>query len=573
MNIFNKIFLRLVLLPSGLYRKMGVDIPHLKAILNTKLLMDDRRVSGIQQAKRRKNLKPPKNATIGSMFMTAILGSIFLFSFSIGKDYLTQLTIYFCFYIFTLASVLISDFTSVLIDVRDNLIILPKPVNDKTFVLARLLHIVIHISKLVTPMALPGTIAIGIWEGIRGTIPFIFIIAAATLFTIFLINAIYLFILKITTPEKFKSIISYFQIFFAIFFYAGYQLVPRLISKTVLKGFSIASFKYAWLTVPYWFAAAWQYLHDLQWNSPLFVYLLLTLFLPMICIWVVIKYFAPSFNQKLSMISGSEGGENAPAKKNGKAIRSTTSAYITKLSGWFTEKGTEHMSFLNTWKMTGRSRDFKMKVYPSIGYIAVYIVLVCINMGKVSMGEIRDQDGPGKFLFLSVIYFSSFVLMMAIYQLAYSDKFKAAWIYYITPIQSPGKLLSGALKATIVKFYFPLTALTSVTAIILIGPVIIPNLLLGIFNQMLTVTMISYLVMREIPFSAQPAANVKGSGFLRGLLSMIIPALFAVLHFMVYKYLIVVIILCILSMIATWLMMDALKNKSWEKLQVREYEG
>src|ERR1700733_4846943 len=164
MNIFNKFFLWLVLLPSGLYRKMGIDLMQLRAILNTKLIMDDRRPSGMQQARKKKDKKPVKGATIGTMFVTAIMGCVFLFAFSVGKDYLTQLTLYFCFYIFTLTSVLISDFTSVLIDVRDNLIILPKPINDKTFVLARLLHIVIHVSKLVTPMALPGVIAIGIWE-------------------------------------------------------------------------------------------------------------------------------------------------------------------------------------------------------------------------------------------------------------------------------------------------------------------------------------------------------------------------------------------------------------------------
>jgi ABC-2 type transport system permease protein len=572
MNFFNTFFLRIVLLPAGLYRRMGVNIPHLKAILTTKLMMDDRRVSGLQQTRKKKIKKEPKNTTIASMIFTAIMGSVFLFAFSVGKDYVTQLTVYFSFYIFTLISVLISDFTSVLIDVRDNLIILPKPINDKTFVLARLLHVVIHITKLVMPMALPATIALGIWEGISGFLPFIFLVIAATLFTIFLVNAIYLLILKITTPERFKSIISYFQIFFAIFFYAGYQLVPKLINKAVISGYSIASFKYAFLAVPYWFAASWQYLQGLQWNSPLAFYFLLTLLLPVISVWVVIKYFAPSFNRKLSMIGGSEM-ESIPVQQKGKKIVSTTSAYITVIGKLLTEKGTERMSFFNTWKITGRSRDFKMKVYPSIGYIAVYIVLLFVNNGKLSLDNMHNQTGPGKFIFMTVIYFSSFAIMMAIYQLAYSDKYKAAWIYYITPIQSPGKLLSGALKSAMVKLYLPMVVLTCIAAIIIAGPAVIPNLMLGIFNQILIITFVGYLALRELPFSTQQAANVKGSGFIRGALSMILPMALGVVHFFVYQYTIVIIILCILSIIASWLMMDALKNKGWEKLQVKEYES
>ncbi len=572
MNLLNRFFLGAVLLPSGLYRKMGVNIPHLKAILTVKLMMDDRRVSGLQQTRKKKLKKEPKNMTIASMIFTAIMGSVFLFAFSVGKDYATQLTVYFSFYIFTLISVLISDFTSVLIDVRDNLIILPKPVNDKTFVLARLLHVVIHITKLVTPMALPAIIALGIWEGISGFLPFIFLVIVATLFTIFLINAIYLLILKITTPERFKSIISYFQIFFAIFFYAGYQLVPRLISKSVISGYSITSFKYAFLAVPYWFAASWQYLQGLEWNSPLAFYFVLTLVLPVISVWIVIKYFAPSFSRKLSMIGGSEM-EPVAAPEKGKKTGSTTSSYITAIGTLLTEKGTERMSFFNTWKITGRSRDFKMKVYPSVGYIAVYIVLLFVNNGKLSLDNMRDQTGPGRFVFMTVIYFSSFALMMAIHQLAYSDKYKAAWIYYITPIQSPGKLLSGALKSVMIKLYVPMVVLTCIAAITIVGPVVIPNLVLGIFNQVLIITFVGYLSLRELPFSSQQAANVKGSGFLRGAMSMILPMMLGVLHYFVYQYTIVVIILCLLAIIASWLMMDALKNKSWEKLQVREYEG
>jgi ABC-2 type transport system permease protein len=77
---------------------------------------------------------------------------------------------------------------------------------------------------------------------------------------------------------------------------------------------------------------------------------------------------------------------------------------------------------------------------------------------------------PGKFVFMSVIYFSSFALMMAIYQLAYSDKYKAAWIYYITPIQSPGKLLSGALKSVMVKLYLPMVCLPVSQRFSLSGP-------------------------------------------------------------------------------------------------------
>ncbi|MES2003512.1 MAG: hypothetical protein V4450_03245 [Bacteroidota bacterium] len=573
MNFINRFFLQLLLLPSGIYRKMGVNIPHLKAILTTKLIMDDRRPNSIHQAQKKKQQKPIRFATLGMMLYTALLGCFFLVAFAFGKDALTKFTIYFSFYIFILTSTLISDFTSVLIDVRDNIIILPKPINDKTFVLARLLHIVIHVTKLILPMTLPGLITVGIMYGAGGIFPFLFLLVAASLFTIFLINALYIFILKVTTPEKFKSIISYFQIFFGIFIYASYQIVPRLVDKSALTGYSISSLNWAWLLPPYWFAGSWQYLYAGEFISPLVIYFLVSIALPILSLWLVINYFAPAFNQKLSMISGSEEGA-APVITNGKKISSTTSAYISSIARWITEKGAERMSFLNTWKITGRSREFKMKVYPSIGYMLVYLVLMFMNKKGLSLEQLQNQELPGsKLILISMMYFSSFILMVAIGRLIYSDKYKAAWIYYITPIQLPGKLLAGALKSAIVKFCLPILAITSVAAIGVVGPKIIPNLLLGILNQLFIVTFVAYLSLRVLPFSLQEATSAKGGTFIRGLFSMLLPFTLGILHFFVYRYTVVIIILAILSAIATWLMMDALRNKTWEQLTRREYEG
>lgn len=572
MNLINQFFLRILLLPAALYRNMGVNMEHLKAILTTKLIIDDRRPNAIQQTQfKKRSSKPIKGATWGIMFFTAVMGSVFLFSFAVGKDYVTQLTIYFSFFIFVLASTLITDFTSVLIDIRDNLIILPKPINDKTFLFARLLHIIIHVSKMVLPLSLPCMIYLGINEGIMGLFPFIFLVLAVTLFTIFLINALYIFILQVTTPEKFKTIISYFQIFFAIVFYGGYQLIPRLVSKVVLENFSISSSNWAWLAPPFWFADSWQFMRTLQFSAPLMTGFVLSIAVPAASIWAVIKYFAPSFNQKLSMISGSEGA-GAPVKANSKGIISTTSVYITQIAKHVTTVGAERMAFLHTWKLTGRSRDFKMKVYPSLGYLIVYIVIIFLSNKKLSLNEIRNESTDGKFLFLGLIYFSSMILMMALYQLIYSDKFKAAWIYYITPVDNPGKLISGAVKAAIVKFYIPMAVLTCVAAVAVVGPKVIPNLLLGLLNQFLITWLIAYLTIKDIPFSVQQDTAAKGGTFIRGLFSMLVPAVIAFGHYLVYANWPVILIFCILSGIASWLVFDAVKDKNWNAVAIRNYE-
>jgi hypothetical protein len=315
MNIINQAFLKLALLPTPVYRKMGVDMKQLRSILHVKLTMDDRRAITMQQTSHRKSKKPITRATLFIMFMSALMGLALLFAFAVGSDRLTHLTFYFAFFFFMLASTLISDFTSVLIDPRDTFIILPKPVSDKTFLVARLLHIFIHICKIVLPLVLPGLIYIGINDGLLAAIVFLFVILLVTLFTIFVINAVYILILKITTPERFKAIISWFQIIFAISIYASYQIVPRLIGKYDMETFSFTSYSYIIYLPFYWFAAAWQMLYSFHASTTELVAALLGLIVPLVSIYVVVKYLAPSFNNKLAMINSSAGEEKSKGKR------------------------------------------------------------------------------------------------------------------------------------------------------------------------------------------------------------------------------------------------------------------
>jgi ABC-2 type transport system permease protein len=295
---------------------------------------------------------------------------------------------------------------------------------------------------------------------------------------------------------------------------------------------------------------------------------LLSITVPIASIWVVIKYFAPNFNRKLSMISGSEGGA-APLPKNGKIISSTTSTYLSLVSKWFSRKGAERMAFLLTYKISSRSRDFKMKVYPAMGYLVVYLVMIFFTNKKITLAELSYGSTSSKILFISLIYFSSFILIMACGQIQYSDKFKAAWMYFTTPIKEPGLLISGAIRAMIVKFYLPLISIITLLSIVFMGPSIIPNLVLGCANQLFITAIVGYISIRELPFShAQDQVKIN---FIRGLFTFLIPASVAGLHYLIYSFMPVVIILAVLAIIAYWMVMNSIRKKNWQTI-ITTYE-
>lgn len=568
MHIINKSFLKFALLPAGLYQRMGINTIHLKAILTAKLTMDDRRPNTLQQAQYRKSEKPVSAATVGTILISAFIGLVFLVSFAIGKNAVTHLTFYFSFFFFMLAASLISDFTSVLIDVRDNYIILPKPVSDQTIVTARILHIFIHICKLVVPMCLPGAVYIILNYGALGGFYFLLIVLLLTLFVIFFINTLYILILRITTPARFQSIISYIQIFFAIAIYASYQILPRMADGLGIFSFDATAHPALFGLPMYWFASGWNTLYTLRAGGMEWLALFLCFAVPVVSLYVVVKYLAPSFNNKLALINN-VAAESATGSLKGSR---TTTPYVAALSRLVTRSGPERMGFLFTWKMTARSREFKIKVYPSIGYLAVIVVMFFLRSGtRLNLSELDSQTA--KTVIIASLYFTSIVLITAVNHITQSEKWKASWIYFIAPLQKPGYIISGALKAAVLKFYLPLVVVLTAGALYFIGLPVLPDIVLGLFNQVLITVIVVYGNSRVFPFSLQQNNNAKAGAFLKNLLLVFLSGSIGFGHYLVYKITSVVVIFIVLSALATWLLLTGIRDTSWQKIKTAYAEA
>ena len=561
MNLVNRFFLKAILLFGPLYQYMGVNRVHLQSILRTKLLMDDRRPPAIQQVKRRNFDKPVNLATLGTMAVSFFMGLCFSAAFAFGSNTTTQLTIYFSMFIFILAATLISDFTAVLIDVRDNYIILPKPVNDRTIVVSRLLHIFIHICKVVVPMTLSAFVILTMRFSLLSGIAFFGVALLATAFTIFLINALYLFILKITTPQKFQSIIVFIQIGFTIVMYASYQIVPRIMARSAYTHFNWAN-QYKFLAAPpFWFAGAFTWLHHFRATGPEKWASLCAVLATTASVWITIRYLAPSFNKKMAMISSTD-----PSARKGKLHLET--ANRKSISQWtstlFTKPGAERNGYLFTWRLSNRSRDFKMKVYPNIGYLLVYLVIFFIGKKNPNHVTLQNPNVSKTFVVVSM-YLLSFVLMIALQQIKYSEKYKGSWVFYVTPLNRPGEMILGSIKATMVKFYAPFFLVLSVAGIFLLGPGLLINLVFGLLNVLLLMYVMAYITHPQLPFS-MPDTQTKGGNFVRTLVLMLLLAILGFVHYLLYDIWAAILVLCAMSGAGVWLMANTIKQISWNKL-------
>ena len=529
--------------------------------------MDDRKPpSGFQNLQAKKSVKPISNATLYATFLSAFLGCLFISAFFYSNKPNVQFTFFFSFFLIMLSMTLISDFTSVLIDVRDNFIILPKPVSDKTFVLSRLLHILIHLTKLVLPMSLPGIIYVFLKFPILVGLGCIVAIVLATLFSIFFINAIYIIILKFTTPEKFKNIISYIQILFAILIYGSYQILPRIMA--FVKG-SDLDFSKSLLNLfapPFWFASTLEILDFGRGTRIEWIGLIFSLVLPIMSIYLVIKYLAPSFNQKLSMMAG---GDPIPKNDTPLITKNEPSSYSNFLAKILTTEKIENMGFLFTWKMTGRSRDFKLKVYPSFGYLLVIAVMYFLRgKNNLSFQKLITglQSNPRIFLF--PIYISALILVGALSQFIYSDRYKAAWIFFISPVRNPGPIILGSIKSIFSKFYLPIGLLLAIISLGILGFQFIPNLILAFANLIFSILLLSYLRVRSLPFSKSQSNSQKSGNLIIALFSTLFPAVLGIIQYTIFEYKWVLILMFLISLGMGFWVIKKLRDLKWSQLNL-----
>lgn len=559
----NQFYLYILRLLDPVWKSLGANPGQLQWIISTKLMMDDRRPPAVQMMKQQKRFS--NKSTLLTTFISLIYGFFLMALLMAMKgDMLTALTIYFGMFMLMLAMILISDFTSVLIDVRDNFILLPRPVNDRTVLLARLLHIGIHLSKIVIPMAVPGMVAIVISSGFQGLAVLILLVALSTVLTIFLINLIYLLILKITTPGKFKEIINYIQIAFTIFLFASYELLPRLMDNSMLGNIKIESYPWIYCLPSFWFAAVWDLLISHRVPSSVLISSALAVLIPALSVWVVIHFLAPSFNRKLSGFNDSNN-EIRPLLTTKTAIRKST--FSERIASVIIQNSTEQAGFIFGWKLTSRSRDFKMKVYPMFGYILVIFLLFMFggSFGKKGSGHPMKyfRNGPGV---IFLIYMASIMIANALILIRFSNSFKAAWIYFISPIKKPGILLRGVMKMLIVKYLFWIYLIIAAFALYLKGISFIPDLILGLANVILISLLLGLYYLKSFPFSEQWSIDQSSGRMMQAFLLMIVTGGIGLLHYFVMDYTPVVIILAVLTLVADCLLINSFGNKTWKQL-------
>lgn len=557
----NNIIVQLALLLNPLYRKLGVNTAQMEIILRTKLLMDDRRPLS---AFGNKSKKESNYSSWFNFLLLAVMGCVLLlFLFSVNQPYLS-FTIYFGVFMAMLCLTLIADFSVILLDSRDNLIILPRPVDDRTFTLTRVLHIGISIFKQAIGLALPGFIfTIVSRGGITGFI-FIFQVTIATILCVLLVNLFYLITMKFVSIQRFKDIVAYLQIVFSMLIFTLYYTMPNILESAMVQQLDFTTTPWLWLTPSAWISG----LQELGKGDTSLLTLTLSMaaFLsPLAALWIMGKKFAKGFNAMLSGLQTSEAVEPE------KMVDEPKQTFSDKLAAILTGNPLENAGFKLVWRVTGRTREFKTKVYPSMAYVPVYFFFMFFVRNRanatISWTE-KWKDILAQHTYLFIFYFSLFTLLTVFQFITQSEKYKAAWVYFVAPIAQPGLLMSGVLKAAFVKFYMPFMLVFSILGLTFVGLPVLNDLLLSMAVGGIAAILICLFTVSGYPFS-QPIKKTEGR-FIANLLLIGLISAIGFAHYMAVKYEWLVWTLAILATGTFFLLLHFFKKESWEKAELRE---
>lgn len=485
---------------------LGADYSQLITLLQTKLTLDFRGgPSGFQTSGRKK-------MTFGTqLFIFGVYGLLMAaVTYSIS-DLLIGLSMFFTVLMVMLAMTIISEFTTVIFDSRDNNILLPRPLNHRTLLLSRLIHIQFYVGYIALALSvIPGIVIAVKYNGLAFLI-FFLAVGLCTWFTLIITTIIYLLISKTVEGEKFKDIVTYVQVIMGILIFAGYQLIPRVMDANILNNSIMTIYWWTYLFPPAWFAALVK-LSLLSGISIQLVQLsILAVIIPLCGAYLLVRFMSKGFEN----ILGEASSESAAPVKHStvKKVR------LNNIKNLFCTSETEKAGWNLAVATTMRDRKFKQSVYPYFGIMIVFAIVILKPDLKNLLVSLKEMHGFNKFFFITIIGFAGSV---AVSQLPYTDTPEAAWIYKALPLSDHAHILSGAVKAILIKFFLPVYLVVTGPALWLWGLKILPQILLGALGIVLLILLTQLLQKMELPFTQIREMQRKGMNSIIAIFNMVL---------------------------------------------------
>ncbi len=518
---------------AGVIRLLGGDYAQFRAILEVKLLQDSRRAFVTAGRVRRAE---SRNVFAWSLFIQGFFGLFLAAAMAMVRPPLTGLTLNLTAVMFMIGLSLIADYSSVLLDVTDLIIVLPRPVSSRTFLLARLAHIGTYLGLSTGAIGLASIVIGSVVFGGRFLAGYLPVLVLMNCLIVFGVNLFYAVALRFVNVERLKDAVVYIQVFLTLAVTLGYQILPRLIGVRGIGEVDLTAKWWIYFCPPAWLAGVVEVVRG-NTGSTTLILAGLGVVCPILGIILVSRLMGPEFARGLARLSG--GGAAAVAQESSQTttqrqpdVLSSTSQ--GKIMRYLVRETEARAGFDLVWSFITRDRTFKLKVFPAIGMILIIpFFLVLVPKGGESLGDTWNRfwhEADRGHVYLVFLYATGFVIPALCAQLGFSASYEAAWLYHAVPLRRPGTLLWGALLAVIVRYVLPVFALFAILSLLLWGWRIAPDVLLAAVGLVVICLGFARLASRRLPFSEKPALQVESGRVLRNFVLVFFPVGLGFVH-------------------------------------------
>lgn len=510
--------LKIVDLFKGFYKKAGVDYKIMRLIVQSKLLMDSRRV-GNTSNRYDEDIKE-KNYFYSSLIVYGIIGILSVPIILLDVNPIIKMSFYFGFFMIMILTSFISDFSTVILDISDKDIIGTKGVDLKTLNAAKITHIFIYISMLSLSISAFSLIT-SLRYGIGFFVLFLVSIFLIDIFMIIVTAGMYFVIIKLFSGEKLKDMLNMFQIFFLLSFTVGYQVVAQSFQFIDLQ----IVYEPKWWNIllpPMWFASNFSMITGVEPNLTTIILSVLSIIVPIISIIVYIKSVS-KFESDLQKLN-----DNTYNNKRNKE------SFTLKVGKIICKDSEERVFFNFVNNVLSKDREFKTKVYPSLA-MAIFMPFLMMVVSYNGEGILNYIDSlKGSSVFLSA-YLGVAISQNVINMIQYSTEHEASWIYDVVPIKNYSNIYSGMFKAAIYKIVL------GTFSIIALGFLLIFKI--GVLKHLVVIFLVNIIVAmftvrineKNLPFSVQYKAASATSDIGVVFKSMFVVGILALIHFAVNK--------------------------------------
>lgn len=507
---------------KGLYTRIGVDYEKMRIILKIKLTLDRRRTSTIMGSSNKKD-EESENSFVYALIMYGIIGAFIGIIILSSSNAMFSFSIAFGMFMFFVLTSFISDFSNVLLDVRDKNVIGTKGVNNKTIAAAKVTHICYYI--FLISLALSWLSIIGMFRfGILTGILFLGELIVADILMIVITALIYLFILRFFNGEKVKDIINFVQIALTIVMTIGYQFLGRMFNVFDLN---IVYKSRIWnlLLPPMWFAAPLYAVNGGEINKIIIMLITLAFIVPIIAIILYLKNIS-KFEDSLSKLNSVRNNEKEKSK-----------GVFYRFGRWTCRNNEEKATYNLSVSVMKREREFKLKAYPNLGFIIIFPILFIF----IFTNNYEGIESIPLSMSLNIYWF---ILMIPsiLMTLQYSNDYKAAWIYESVFIKDTANIYRGAYKALIVNLLLPLYLVESVIFTVIFGIQVL-GILIIVFIFLLIFIATEHIIGKlSLPFTTKAGVVNNGSNLLNILLGMILVGIAATINYFLLSNIIALIV-------------------------------